>query len=53
LPAPFLSNDRQNLYRPFDLITRAFIPSRIRETFPVLSGPDWTDNNYLLQNESP
>ncbi len=51
LPERFLTAYRQSLYRPFDQITPAFIPQRIRESFPIISGPDWTGENYLLQNQ--
>lgn len=49
LPEPFLTAYRQSLYRPLDRIDLAFIPPRIQESFPILSGPYWTAENSLLR----
>lgn len=50
LPERFLTSYRQGLYRPLARIVPAFVSTRIQETFPILSGPNWSAENYLLQN---
>jgi len=50
LPERFLTAYRQSLYHPHERILTGFIPPRIQAAFPILSGPDWAQDDALVRH---
>jgi hypothetical protein len=51
LPDDFYTESRQALYRPHLRIQAAFVSERVRESFPVVAGPDWSGRKQFLAGQ--
>jgi len=50
LPDPYLTAYRQRLYHPYSAVLPEFAPPRFTITFPILSGPDWANDDFLVRH---